>query len=224
MRVEARGGGDRVTARSRTAKETAARTYGDETRELILRSAQRLFATRGLHATSMQNIADEARVSRATVFNQFGSKHLVLDAITARSLGLYRDLLSQALANETASTADLVRTLFRKMSAGLEANRALYREVFAEIRKISMGLDADGLSPQVRREAADLLAQLFRRGQARGDITRGYSPEVLATAFDSLLSGAVIQWLHNPQKGALAPLLDSLAKVLLGGAATEHRS
>lgn len=96
-----------MTARSRPAKETTVRTYGDETRELILKAAQKLFATRGLHETSMQDIADEARVSRATVFNQFGSKHLVLDAITARSLAAYRDLLAAALADDQTPTPDL---------------------------------------------------------------------------------------------------------------------
>ena len=212
-----------MTAHSRQAKAPAVRTYGDETRELILKAAQKLFATRGLHQTSMKDIADEARVARATVFNQFGSKHLVLDAITARSLSAYRDLLAAALADEKTPTPDLIRTLFEQMSAGLEANRALYREVFAEIRKVSMGLDHGGLSPKLREEAFDILTRVFKRGQTRGDVTRKYAPDVLATAFDSLLSGAVTQWLHDPRKGALAPLLASLVDVLLDGAAAASR-
>jgi AcrR family transcriptional regulator len=224
VRIEAgRSGRRRVTARSRPAKETTVRTYGDETRELILKAAQKLFATRGLHETSMQDIADEARVSRATVFNQFGSKHLVLDAITARSLAAYRDLLAAALADDQTPTPDLVRRLFEQMSGGLEKNRALYREVFTEIRKLSMGLDPGGLSPRLREEAFDIMVRLLKRGQARGDVTRKYPPDVLATAFDSLLSGAVIQWLHDPKKGSLSPLLSSLLDVLLNGAAASRR-
>ena len=212
-----------MTARSRSAKNAAVRTYGDGTRELILKSAQKLFATRGLHETSMQNIADEACVSRATVFNQFGSKLLVLDAITARSLAAYRDLLAEALADEQTPTPDLIRLLFERMSAGLEKNRALYREVFTEIRKLSMGLDAGGLSPRLREEAFDILVRLLKRGQARGDVTRKYPPDVLATAFDSMLSGAVTQWLHDPKKGALSTLLSSLVDVLLNGAAASRK-
>jgi AcrR family transcriptional regulator len=212
-----------VTARSRPIREAAVRTYGEETRELILGAAQKLFATRGLHETSMKDIAEEARVSRATVFNQFGSKHLVLDAITAKSLAAYRDLLATAMADEKKSTPDLIRWLFDRMSAGLEANRALYREVFAEIRKISMGLDGEGLSPSLREEAFGILEQLFKRGQARGDVSRNHAAGVMATAFDSLLSGAVNHWLHDPRQGALAPLLSSLVDVLLGGAATQRR-
>jgi len=169
----------------------------------------------------MLDIAEEANVSRATVFNQFGSKHLVLDAITALSLAAYRDLLAAALADETNSTADILRRLFAAMSRGLERNRALYREVFTEIRKVSMGLDGAGTSPGLREQAFDMLVRIFARGQKRGDIGRDQSAEVLATAFDSLLSGAVTQWLHAPQKSALGPLLASLVEVFLNGAAAQ---
>jgi AcrR family transcriptional regulator len=167
----------------------------------------------------MQDIAEEAKVSRATVFNHFGSKQLVLDAITARSLRSYRDLLQAALGDDTRSTPDCLRTLYQQMGKGIEANRALYREVFAEIRKVSMGLDGEGESPAMRQETFDLLVAILKRGQANGELTRAQSAEVLATGYDSLLSGAVIQWLHAPRKGQLAALLASLIDVFLNGAA-----
>lgn len=209
-----------ATRSGRSAKAPA-RSYGEDSRQLILAAAQKLFAVRGLHATSMLDIAEEANVSRATVFNQFGSKHLVLDAITALSLAAYRDLLATALADETTSTADILRGLFTAMSRGLERNRALYREVFTEIRKVSMGLDGAGTSPVLRKQAFDMLVRIFARGQKRGDISRDQPAEVLATAFDSLLSGAVTQWLHARQKSALGPLLASLVEVFLNGAAAQ---
>lgn len=205
-----------MSARPRKARDV--RTYGDETRLLVLKSAEKLFATRGLHNTSMQEIAEEAQVSRATVFNQFGSKQLVLDAITARSLRGYRDLLKAALDDGKHSIPDRLRKLYQQMGRGIESNRGLYREVFTEIRKVSMGLDGEGESPAVRQETFDLLVAIFERGQANGELTRVQSAEVLATAYDSLLSGAVIQWLHDPRKGALPQLLSELLDVFLDGA------
>ena len=205
-----------MTARARPARE--ARTYGGETRELILKAAEKLFAAQGLHSVSMQDIAAEAGVSRATVFNQFGSKILLLDAITARSLDNYRAMLCAALDDAEAPTAALLRRLFRQMGKGIAGNQNLYREVFVEIRKVSMGLDGDGASPGLKRETFDILTTLFARGQARGDISRAASAEVLATAFDSLLSGAVIQWLHAQRRGSLPTMLESLVDVFLDGA------
>ncbi len=202
----------------RPGKPRDVRTYGEETRWLVLKAAEKLFATRGLQDTSMQDIALEANVSRATVFNQFGSKQLVLDAITSRSLQSYCDLLSAALADARTPAPKLLTELFDQMGRGIEANRALYREVFTEIRKVSMGLDGAGESPRLRERAFEQLVEIFRRGQDRGELTTGQSAEVMATAYDSLLSGAVIQWLHDPRKGALRPMLSALADVFLKGA------
>lgn len=210
-----------MTARQKAVRQP--RSYGEETYALILKAAEKLFATRGLHNVSMQDIAKAANVSRATVFNQFGSKQLVLDAITARSLMTYGELLRAALADEVTATPALLRTLFAHMGNGIEANQGLYREVFTEIRKVSMGLDGDGVSPTLRREVFTTLTAIFERGQTRGDISRARSAEVLATAFDSLLSGAVIQWLHDRRRGGLVILLASLIDVFLNGAAAAKR-
>lgn len=197
----------------------AVRSYGRQSRDLILAAAQTLFAARGLHETSMTDIANEAGLSRATVFNQFGSKALVLDALTARSLKAYRDLLDQALQTDAVHSHELVRRLFAQMSHGLEANRAIHQEVFGEIRKVSMGLDAEGESPILRQETFDRLVALMRRGQDRGELTGRRSAEALATAFDSLLAGAVTQWLHAGDGAPLAPFLSDLADLLLEGIA-----
>jgi AcrR family transcriptional regulator len=205
-----------MTVRARPAREP--RTYGEETRGLILQAAEKLFATRGLPNVSMQDIAESAQVSRATVFNQFGSKLLLLDAITARSLENYRNLLRAARSDEEAPTATLLRRLFSQMGKGIAANQNLYREVFVEIRKVSMGLDGEGASPGLKRETFGILVAIFARGQGRGDISRAAPAEVLATAFDSLLSGAVIQWLHARRRESLPAMLESLIDVFLDGA------
>lgn len=210
-----------MTARPKAARQP--RSYGEETRALILKAAEKLFATRGLHNVSMQDIAAAANVSRATVFNQFGSKQLVLDAITARSLETYGELLRAALTDEATATPVLLSTLFAHMGKGIESNQSLYREVFTEIRKVSMGLDGEGASPALRQAAFATLTAIFERGQARGDISSERSAEVLATAFDSLLSGAVIQWLHDRRRGGLVTLLASLIDVFLNGAAASKR-
>ncbi|MBI1362311.1 MAG: TetR family transcriptional regulator [Alphaproteobacteria bacterium] len=205
--------------RSQTRRTKAGvRTYGMETRELIMSAARRLFADHGLAKVSMQDVADAADVSRATVFNQFGSKQSIVDAIAADSLKNYRSMLDDALADEFTPTLGLLRQLFDRMAKGLEANRKLYRHLFVEIRKTSLGLDG-GMSSDLRRETFDRLVLLFARGQSRGDVTGALPPEVMATAFDSLLSGAVTQWLQSSPRTSLSRMLAALAEVFLVGVA-----
>ena len=69
------------------------RSYGQATRDLILKSARDLFVEQGVENVSMADIAAAAGVSRATVFNQFGAKTHILDEITSATLLSYRRLL-----------------------------------------------------------------------------------------------------------------------------------
>ena len=52
-----------------------------ETREKVVAAARRLFAEAGFHRVSLDEIARQADVARATVYHQFGSKLGVLAAV-----------------------------------------------------------------------------------------------------------------------------------------------
>jgi len=52
-----------------------------ETREKVVDAARRLFAETGFHRVSLDEIARQADVARATVYHQFGSKLGVLGAV-----------------------------------------------------------------------------------------------------------------------------------------------
>ena len=64
---------------------TNAQQPGDA-RGRILVAAQQLFADHGPDEVTMTEVAKEAGVARATVFNQFGSKHALIEAITENVL------------------------------------------------------------------------------------------------------------------------------------------
>jgi AcrR family transcriptional regulator len=57
-----------------------------DTKERILEAAEKLFATRGFHGTSLRTITAEAGVNLAAVNYHFGSKNALIEAIFARRL------------------------------------------------------------------------------------------------------------------------------------------
>jgi AcrR family transcriptional regulator len=71
------------------------------TRERVLDAAERLLAQGGA-AFSMRELADEAGVSFATPFNQFGNKAAIIQALSARRIALMREQLAQATLPENA--------------------------------------------------------------------------------------------------------------------------
>ena len=81
-------------------------------RDRILMAARTLFSEHGPETVTVADVAEQASVSRATVFNHFGSKHALLEGITEAVLGDYNTILCNALEAEDAPVPALLRSLF----------------------------------------------------------------------------------------------------------------
>jgi AcrR family transcriptional regulator len=181
----------------------------------IADAARRLFARRGADDVTMADVAAEAGVARATIFNHFRSKHALLEAITEEVISHYQAMLRNALADAATPTPLLVRALFEQMGAGIEEDRRFYRAVFREIAKIRLGLDEGGVGQRAGEEALGLLVQLLARGQERGELSTTHRAEDLASAFDSLVNGTITHWLFGEAAEPLQQRMQRAAEVFL---------
>jgi AcrR family transcriptional regulator len=187
----------------------------------IVDAARLLFANRGVDDVTMADVAAEAGVARATVFNYFGSKHALLEAITEEVIAFYEAMLKNALADDTSPTPLLVRALFDTMGMGIEEDRRFYRGVFREIAKIRLGLDEGGMGQQAGEAALALLVRLLARGQERGELVTEHRAEDLASAFDSLVNGTITHWLFGDAAESLRERMHRAAEVFLGPVAAQ---
>ncbi len=188
----------------------------NDTRARALRAAGALFSEHGFDEVTMAEIAERAGVARATVFNQFQSKHALVEAITEEVLSVYRDMLDQVLADEVTPAPDLLRSLFEEMGRGIEFDRRFFRGVFREIAKLQLGLDEGGPGQRANEANHGRLLRIIRRGQERGELNRTFAPEALATACTSLVNGTITHWLYEDASDPLAPRMVAAAEVLLG--------
>lgn len=175
-----------------------------------------MFAEHGFDEVTMAEIAAAAGVARATVFNYFGSKHALVEAITERVLDIYRAMLDEALADEATSTPDLLRGLCVDMARGIEDTRRFYRGVFREIARIHLGFDEGSVAQRANDQAMHRLTALIERGQRRGEITDQITATALAGAFHSLTNGTITTWLYADAGQPLEACLRDAATVFLG--------
>ncbi len=185
-------------------------------RERVLEAAGSLFASRGFETVTMAEIAELAGVARATVFNHFGSKGALVEAITESVFAYYGLMLDSALADTRTSTPTLVRALFDTMGFGIEQFHGFYVGVFREIMKIHVGLVEGGAATKARENALAKLEALITRGQARGDLSRDFAARDLAVAIDSLANGTINHWLYEDTSGSLRERMRRAADVFLG--------
>ena len=189
-------------------------------RARILDAARSLFGSRGFDAVTMSDVAAEAGVVRATVFNHFGSKHALIEAITASVFDYYAEMLDRALADESAATPALVRALFEHMGSGVEQFHSFYREVFREIMKIQVGLEEGSLAARAADGTRERLVQLLARGQQRGELSRAFDAADLECAMSSLANGTIDRWLYDDATGSLRERMRRAAEIFLGPVAS----
>lgn len=154
------------------------------TRREIFDAAMALFAERGFDAATLDEICAAADVARGTFFLHFPSKAALL-------LDLNRQLaeeLAESLAEPRGSAVSEVRAMVDLFGERWPRHAGVMGAMLRELLALP-GAEAPG------RELRDLVEDVVRRGQERGEFRRNVSPRLAATLFltttAALLSGNV---------------------------------
>lgn len=148
-----------------------------ETRKAILRSAERLFAIRGIEATTMREITADAGTNLAAINYHFGSKQelayalfdrLAAEVCAARHAEL--DRIERDAGGEPVSVEAIIRTLIRPYVEGEEGRRLLMVRLIQQHRleptDVTRRVSAahfDPLAARVTKMLRDALPQLPAR-------------------------------------------------------------
>ena len=124
------------------------------TRAAIHDGAMRLFAEQGFAGTTIDQIADAADVSRATVFTYFPAKEDIVWGDAPQAIAALDELLRGAPAGEVVAT---VRAWLRQATGWLEPRLLLQRELAAEVPVVG------ARRVQILREAEGVIAAALER-------------------------------------------------------------
>lgn len=169
-------------------------TRYQDARRRLYEAAIRLFRTKGFDATTADDIAAEAGLSRATFFNHFGNKSAVL-----RFFG--QDLEEQVcslLAGRADGTAPLdeLRRILLAMASAAEAERENLKIVL--IHSLENGTYFSEPTParaRILQQITDLIAEAQANGEARTDLTA----RALAVQLVALYNNAIAAILFSNQ-------------------------
>jgi AcrR family transcriptional regulator len=196
-----------TAARRRTRPESVNR---------VLEAAERLIRDDAFHTTTMDELAVAAGVSRATVFNRFGSKLGVLQALFTRAMeGPQMDAIREALEIEDPVAA---------LEAAIEASCAIWDlegYIHEQLQAIVvLEPDASALIDQQKQEQRADLQALVRRLSKAGRLRPGLGePRALAT-LHTLTSLETFLWLRREYGLSLRQTRDTitaLARTVLRG-------
>jgi AcrR family transcriptional regulator len=175
-----------------------------------------LFEKQGFDAVSMEHIAEQADVAKATLYSYFPVK----EALLAHR---FREDIAAGMAERAVALKEH-RSFYARMryllaeSAAWHAERRVYLPHYVRyLTSNAYGVRVSG-QPSYATESMMILAGLVQAGQQSGEVSRSLSAERIALNLQFLLFAAMTAWLADPGQ-SLTTLFLSAFDVLMHGVA-----
>ena len=139
---------------------TRRRLTAEERRSAILDAALTAFSRKGYHATSLDDIAGEAGVSKALIYEHFASKQELHADLIARNARELTQRVAGALSGiEIESTVERLTVGLEAFFAFVEERRDAWRMLFRDAADPESSAVLDRMVQQVTAEVTVLIAQ-----------------------------------------------------------------
>jgi AcrR family transcriptional regulator len=175
------------------------RLTGEERRAAILGSAVEVFADRGYHASSIDDIAREGGISKALIYEHFGSKQeLYVELLDEYAGGLF-DRLDAAIATAGPSASARLSVGVDAFYGFVEEHRVAWRMLFREATDPEVAVLLDRVVAQVTGLVAALIAE-DPGSVSAGDeeVPRDQSIQMLAQALVGAVQALANWWADHP--------------------------
>jgi AcrR family transcriptional regulator len=135
------------------------RLSGEERRAAILESALAVFADRGYHASSIDDIAREGGVSKALIYEHFDSKQKLYEELLEQHAGELFERLGTAMDEAGDTGAARLASGLDAFYRFVEEHRVAWRMLFREASDPEMVAVLERIVAQVTGVVAALIAQ-----------------------------------------------------------------
>jgi AcrR family transcriptional regulator len=161
----------------------------------LVRSTYRVMARRGSHRLSLQDVADEAGVSKGLLLYHFKTKDNLLVATMRWALGRTSERIRRGIEGAPDARAAL-KALTDAVFVSPQLNRDFHL-FYLDLVEHAARVEAYGALPQLLREEINgLYAQIIQRGIDEGvfDVTDAHAA---ASVMRAQIEGTFLQWMQD---------------------------
>lgn len=159
------------------------------TREAILNAAKECFGQNGIPGTTMDQIAQQADIARATLFNYFPSKgDIVAELVEDLDEAFYADV--NFLRRKPMTLRSRVEALFRRTGHAVEGSPPYIRMI---VGASELGWNENTGFSRFRR-LTSVLQEMLEDGLTTGELREDIDVHVLAEVVTSSLIGIIHNW------------------------------
>ncbi len=191
------------------------------TRDRILDAAEQVFHTQGVAATSLQQIAAEAGVTRGAVYHHFQDKHEIIEGMLARvTLPLEADMAATLGTPGAPEPRARLVTHVRKLFAYITHTPQAKRVFDILTTRFEYGAAHEPLRRRKhdsRCEFRDQLAATVAHAQACGELAAAPPAGEIAISLLALIDGLIRSWILEPDSFDLERVGATAVQRLLDG-------
>ena len=194
------------------------------TREQLLKKALAVFSKMGYAATTLQDIAREADVTRGAIYHHFGGKAELYNTLV-REYADHGNLIMQQAASEGGTLLDILRRVFVRQLQAIEDDREM--RALMELYLFKTGLVPEleeGRQQQIESGAGlvEMLAGIMSQGMQQGVLRSDVDPKEMARAYLAFQNGLINLWLTTPKQFSLKASAEIFADILMAGIQTQE--
>jgi TetR/AcrR family fatty acid metabolism transcriptional regulator len=192
-------------------------------REQIREAALRVFARKGYRNTVVEDVAEEAGVSKGTIYTYFDRKEELLGTV-AQGLMAELEGREDAILESDRPPLEKIRALLHAF-VDLVDRRKGFANVMLDIWGAGMrdpsrfGIDFAALYDEYRARLRTLLREAQEQGDVPADLT-SVAPTVLIGAIE----GVLLQWLLDPENVDFPEAADDIIDLLYDGIRADDTS
>ena len=187
-------------------------------KERILKAAERIFAHKGYHDSTMAEIAKEAKVSEGSIYEYFATKEGLLFSIP------------EAFTNKLHEQSNFHLKLIRGAANRLRAIVYYYLHVWQEYPDYAVinllilkGNDNFRQTEGYRliRKGFRQITEIIQEGISNGEFRADIDPYVIRSVLMGAVDHAATNWLLSERKHSLIDLVDPIMDLVMTGLAKQ---
>lgn len=201
---------DGPTCQTRTERRKAA------TRSKIVEAASRLFRAHGFDATTMEHIAEEADVAKATLYSYFPAKEAILNEYVKQTFQ-EQNADKRALLRQMPDTRTRLTVILNELIKRVKAQHAIFEKYLAyRVQNVVSLHPPEGGT--VKSDFDSLANEIITLGQADGDIRADLPRELLVDLFEFVFVEIAKRYYMQPDAFDAREAVEQGVSLYLNGA------
>lgn len=168
-------------------------------REWILDCAEKIFAQKGYHSTSINEIAEQAEFATGSIYKYFNNKENLYFNLLYRKMLVVLTILDECIS-EKLVTKDTIRNFITKELAFFRSNADFFRLISKTFKGENIFIEAEMNSrmQELHFEYIDKLSSLFQNDNA--STLKDIPPVQLAVSLMGIINEHLFMWVNCPER------------------------